>query len=239
MDNRYNPVIFAKLKTLASQCDWTGMHTYLLSLSNSGFRTASYVLKERLLPSLDANDYWQCFSVVALTDTKAFLMTFLQAGAEMYKNGIITFDDPRFVAFANQTAPLPSSLDRKKTLLLLLPILKTPQEIQRMLNAFCLDDDKRKIAYLIEAKETAQCYFVLFQLMRKHEGEAEALRHTLMLILKRSTPMAFNFVSLARSYFGVEGVNGRFSLHLAPYELSLLESDYPSFLKILNRLIAK
>lgn len=239
MDNHYNPVIFAKLKTLTSQCNWTGMLTYLRSLSNSGFRTASYLLKERLLPLLEANDYWQCFSVVALTDTKAFLMTFLQAGAEMYMSGTITFDDPRFVAFANQTAPLPSSLDRKKSLLLLLPIIKTPEEIQKLLTAFCQEDDQRKIAYLIEAKESAQCYFVLFQLLRKHGDEPDTLRHTLMLVLKRSTPMAFNFVSMARSYFDVAGLNGRFSLKIEPYQLSLLESDYPTFLKILNQLITK
>lgn len=260
MDNRYNPVIFSKLKVLASQSDWQGMLAYLRSLSHSGFRTASYILKERVLPMLDANDFWQCFSDVALTDTKAFLMTFLQAATKMYlggsdtnisssgtnagssntqSGGSFSFDNPLFLAFANKTATLPTSLDRKKSLLLLLPIMKTPEEISRLLNAFCLDDNKKKIPYLVESKETPQCYFVLFQLLRQCDGDMEYMRHTLSLILKRSTPMAFNFVSLARSYFGVEGLNGRFSLRLESYELSRLESDYPTFLKSLERMIAK
>lgn len=239
MDNRYNPVIFSKLKALASQSDWQGMLAYLRSLSHSGFRTASYILKERVLPMLDANNFWQCFSDVALTDTKAFLMTFLQAAANMYSGGSFSFDNPLFLAFANKTAALPTSLDRKKSILLLLPIMKTPEEISRLLNAFCLDDNKKKISYLVESKETVQCYFVLFQLLRQCDGDMEYMRHTLSLIQKRSTPLAFNFVSLTRSYFGVEGLSGRFSLHLESYELSRLESDYPTFLKSLERLIAK
>lgn len=239
MDNRYNPVIFSKLKALASQSDWQGMIAYLHSLSHSGFRTASYILKERVLPALDAQNFWQCFAEVALTDTKAFLMTFLQAAVKMYQSGLLTFENAVFETFANQTAPLAVSIDRKKSLLLLLPTMKMPEEIFWLLNAFCHDNNAMKINYLTEAKETPQCYFVLFQLMRQSDGDTESLRHTLSLILKRSTPMAFNFVSLARSYFGVEGLNGRFSLRLESYELSRLESDYPTFLKSLERLIAK
>lgn len=239
MDNHYNPVVYTKLRAYAVQKDWHGMLAYLRALSHSLFRTASYVLKERILPQMAPDDYWMCFSEVALTDTKAYLITFLQAAATMYKEGRLSFLASSFVCFANKTEELPSSLDRKKTLLLLLPILKTPDEIFQMLSAFCGEKNERKVAYLVEAKESEPSYYCLFQLLRQSGDSPQQLSHILSLILRRSTPTAFNFVSICISYFGIEGMRGHFSLRINPYELSRLETDYPTFLKILGRLTSK
>ena len=39
-----------------------------------------------------------------------------------------------------------------------------------------------------------------------------------------------------RAYFGIEKLNGQFSLTLQPYELSRLESGYDGFVKIMNKI---
>jgi len=235
MDNHFNPAINSKLKALATYKDWNGMLVYLRSLSNSGFRTASYLLAERILIALGNEDYWACFDIVARSDMKAFLMTFLKAAVANYKSGTLSFDNPVFIAFAEATQAQVQSLDRQKTLRTILPILLTPSEANCVLNAFCGELAERQINYIIQSAESKPLYYVMFKRLQSLDN-VEHVANALSLVMKRSTPLAFNFVSISRLYFGVEGMPGHFSLTLQPYELSRLESNYDDFISILTRM---
>lgn len=236
MDVRYNSVIHGRLQAAGAAADWKEMLGYLQGLSHSAFRTASYVLAERVLPELDAENYWSCFADIALLDRKAYLVTFLKAAVVLYKQNKIDFSDSRFLAFARQTALAEHSLDRQKTLKVLLPLLRTSEEVQAILTAFCDSRFDRQLGYLLSADESLPCYHAMFILLRRFEHDADTIERVLLHVLRRCTPLAFNFVSMSRSYFGVESLGARFSLVLQPYELSRIEAGYEGFAGIMRRL---
>ena len=236
MDKRYDPVIFSKLQSYAHAEDWQGMKAYLASLSHSAFRTASYVMAERVLPPMEAEHYWACFHHIALSDTKAFLMTFIKAALQKYAAKGLDFANHHFLDFAQGTAGQQVSLDRQKTLIAILPVLRTHSEVQQVLSAFCNDDAERKAIYLVKANESVPCYYELFLALRHMDHTPDMQVRFLLHVARRSTPLAFNFVSIMRAYFGIEKLNGQFSLTLQPYELSRLESGYDGFVKIMNKI---
>lgn len=236
MDKRYDPVIFSKLQGCAHAQDWQGMTAYLDTLSHSAFRTASYVLAERVLPSMEAEIYWACFRHVALTDTKAFLMTFIKAALQKYAASGLDFSNHHFLDFAHGTASHQVSLDRQKTLMAVLPVLHSHDEVQQMLTAFCRDDAEKKAGYLVRVDESGPCYYELFLALRQLDHSADKQVRLLLHVARRSTPLAFNFVSIMRAYFGIERLNGQFSLRLQPYELSRLENGYDGFMKVMNKI---
>ena len=236
MDKHFNPIVCSKLQTYAQSADWQGMKAYLDRLSHSAFRTAGYVLAEKVLPSLSADDYWDCFCIVALSDTKAFLITFLKAALQKYHDGSLTFSDDRLLAFGRSTASLPQSLDRQKTLKTILPVLHTPTEVQDILNAFCTADTERKAGYLALADESMPCYYVLFQMLRQMDHNPDGQVKILAQVIRRSTPLAYNFVSVMRAYFGITRLGGSYSLTLQPYQLSGIESGYEGFSALMNKI---
>ncbi|MBP5629327.1 MAG: hypothetical protein J6X27_05745 [Bacteroidaceae bacterium] len=236
MDKRYDAVIYCKLQAFARVADWQGMLAYLQGLSNSAFRTASYVLAEHVLPPLEAENFWKCFHTVALTNTKAFLMTFLKAALQKYHAQTLDFQNSHFVDFARATMEESVSLDRQKTLKAILPVLRTPIEVQSVLDAFCGTGHERKLNYLVFADESLACYYVTFCLLRQIDHTPDLQVKMLRQIIRRSTPLAYNFVSIMRAYFGLEQIRGNYSLSLQPYELSRIENGYDAFLQVMNKI---
>ena len=236
MDKRYDAIICGKLQSYARDADWQGMLAYLQGLSNSAFRTASYVLAEHVLPPLEADRYWECFHTVALSNTKAFLMTFLKAALQKYHEGSLDFQNCFFVDFAWTTVGESVSLDRQKTLKAILPVLRSSAEVQGVLDTFCGTDHERKLNYLVFADESMPCYYVIFCLLRQIDHMPNQQVKMLRQIIRRSTPLAYNFVSIMRAYFGLEQLKGSYSLHLQPYELSRIENGYDAFLQVMNKI---
>lgn len=234
MEKHYDPVIASSLLVFARKEEWRQMRDYLGGLSNSGFRVASYVLAERVLTTLDNAAYWQCFAGIAQTDTKAYLKTFLKAAVASYKKGIVSFDSPNFLSFANSCRRSETSIDRQKTLQMLLPQLSTYEEAECVLEAFCGDDTNLKLRYLTASAESSVCYFALFRLMKQSDLPAGRTEECLKCILKRGTPTAYNFVSVMKEYFGLDGEHGGFSLRVRPYELSRIENNYSNFVEIIT-----
>lgn len=236
MDKKYDAVICGKLQGFARNCDWQGMLAYMQALSNSAFRTASYVMAEHVLPPLKAEDYWSCFHSVALTNTKAFLMTFIKAALQKYAAKTLDFQHSHFVAFAKSTISQSQSLDRQKTIKAVLPVLRTPAEVKQVLDAFCGADNGRKLNYLVFADESMPCYYELFRMLSQTDHEPELQVKMLRQIIRRSTPLAYNFVSIMRAYFDLDELKGSYSLNLQPYELSRIENGYDAFLQVINKI---
>lgn len=234
MEKHFDSIIFQKLSSIANEGNWEKMQLYLEELNNSRFRTASYLLAERILPELESEQYWKCFSVIAVPNTKVYLVTFLKAAVQMYKADRLTFANPNFAKFAQESAMSENSIDRQKTLLLILPILKSYDECVEVLQNFCGDNISRKLKYLINTDESIVSYYAIFQYLRQGDLPVTELSNYLNTILKRSTPTAYNFVSIMREYFGITSLRGQFSLSLKPYELSRLENNFDTFSSILK-----
>ncbi len=234
MEKHYDPVIANSLLIFAQKNEWKQMLDYLTGLSNSRFRTASYILSERILTTLDNAAYWQCFADIALTNTKVYLKTFLKAAVANYKKGVLMFDSPLFFSFAKSCRDSEISIDRQKTLQMLLPQLSSHNDVESMLGEFCGDDVSLKLYYLTKSAESVVCYFALFRLIKQSDLPIVRMEEILKLILKRGTAISYNFVSVMKEYFGLAENHNGFSLKVRPYELSRIENSYSNFVKIIT-----
>ncbi|MGN1214020.1 MAG: hypothetical protein ACI4TR_03900 [Bacteroidaceae bacterium] len=236
MEKHFDSVIYNQLSAIANSAEWDAMSDYLNRLNNSAFRTASYVLAERVLPELDNDNFWKCFSAIVPGDAKVYLVTFLKAAKKKYEAGELNFLATDFMAFAESVRQRDAQIDRQKSLLMILPLLRTVKEVENVLNAFCGSSHELKIKYLILAQESIPGYYVLFQEFRRGDFSSTQIERFLIRVLGRATRYAFNFVVITKEYFGLPN-NGRlFSLVIQSYEISRLEKSFEDFKKILTRI---
>lgn len=236
MDKTFDSSIYNRLLAFAKLSSWDKMQDYLKTLSNSRFRTASYVLADKLLPALDEKTYWECFGYMVPKEPKVYLVTFLKAALLLYKEEKLSFQSETFVNFGKSVYNDNRLVDRRKTLTLLLSELRTSEEVGQLLSMFCLDCNDLKIQYLVMSQESKPCYHVLFSLLRHTDLSNDSISVILSKILCRKTSMAYNFVCIAKCYFGIEKTMGNFSLTMQPYELSRLEFDYLKFVQLLTKM---
>lgn len=236
MEKHFDSVIYNCLTAFAKSAEWGAMSDYLNRLSNSAFRTASYVLAERVLPEVDNDKFWKCFSAIVPENTKVYLVTFLKAAKIKYKTDELFFFSPEFMAFAESVRQRGALIDRQKCLLMILPLLRTVKEVEKLLNAFCGSSCELRIKYLIMAQESVPGYFVMFQELIRGDFSSKQIQRFLTCVLDRATRYSFNFAAIAREYFGLSSYEGLFSLTIQPYEFSRFEQCYEEFKRVLNRI---
>lgn len=238
----YDSVISQMLATYATRHDWEGMLNYLHQLSNARFRSAGISLANDVLRKLSADDFWQCFLCIVSDNTKAHLMTFLKAAVQNYREFRLTFNHPALLTFARQTSEKALVIDERKTLQTLIPIVRTPEEVQQLIEAFSVDTDhpegvldnyQQRITYYLIAAETMPAYYVLFLMLRQGDDHRETLISVCRQLLARHSRLAFNLVSIMKNYFDLSEVPGTFSLRISPFELSRLDSGYQTFCNIM------
>lgn len=239
-DHRYNPVVSRMLSSLAERADWEGLLTYLNGLSNSQFRVAGNILCSETLIRLEQENFWACFNAIVPTSTKTYLVTFLKAAVKNYQHGRLLIDDGamrRLASLSDLSASVRSRrqrcLDEQKTLAMLLPVLRSADEVMRLFQDFGVDDVYLQIDYLLPVDTTA-CAYVLFLLLRRLDHEAEYLADVCRRLMRRGGNRAFNLVSIMKCYFDLPQVHGQFSLSMKAYELSRLEKSYENFKRIVN-----
>ena len=78
-EKHYNPAVFAKLSVLAQSDSDSLLTAWLSTLSNASFRTAGYMLGERIMQTVPVDRFWQLFRSLVAYNTRAFLVTMLKA----------------------------------------------------------------------------------------------------------------------------------------------------------------
>lgn len=214
------------------------LRDYLLSLRNADFRLAGAVLAEKTLwdavnvEKADA-DFWTFATVLIKANSRAFLGTMLKAAAVLEQT-------MPTAAFAQAcTTPI----DCRKALEALLPFASTAEDVSLLLQMFQAQDQPAAASGAsIPMKEsllfrvgTSPAYFVLFNLLKQHEDDAAYLRRFGVELIRKGDKRSFNLACIIKEYFDLPELPGTFSLSLQPYELSRLETNYDSFLSILNK----
>ncbi|MBR1732553.1 MAG: hypothetical protein IJ729_02275 [Alloprevotella sp.] len=228
MLKRHNPQLERRLQYFTAAGDAEGLLACLRSLSNTDFRTAGYLLAETLLPALAGADFWKFFLNLVPADPKAYLGTFLKAAVSLYRCGDLSLDAPQLETFAAKA----STIDGRKILETLLPVVAAPHEVNRLLALYCEDRPQARIAFLLRTA-TAPCYYELFRNFRQLDHLPELLRRYCLQLMSRGDKLSFNLASITQAYFGLPGLPGTFSLRLEHYQLSRLDENFESFRKIL------
>lgn len=225
-DKHYNAAIHSQLRSLTTDGMGDALRAYLDGLSNSAFRTAGYVLGERIMQECDADVFWQLACELVDYNARAFLVTVLKAFLARRAAGAVGWHDEGFRRFATCVAK--GEIDRKKTLQTLLPHVDAPDDAKLLFRSVGLVDQAEWLPYLLNCS-TLPSYYLLLSSLRHVEHRPEYVRRVVVFLVKKGDSLSFNFASLLCSYFGVDDIKSTFSLTLKPYELSRLELSYDAF----------
>lgn len=231
MDQHYHPLILQRLSGLFAARDWDGLQAYLTSLSNAHFRTAGYLIGERLMPETNRDDFWEVMQRLIQWQPKAFVVTTAKAAATRLSCGTISLSDTGFLRLAATLHGDEHRIDRQKLLQQWLPVLKNPATIETLFNLLGVDDIQRRVDFLLRT-DGLPAAFVLLRTLRFEEHDRNLLTQTCRALMKRGNSLSFNIASMVRTFFDLQEVRGIFSLNIQPFELSRLDTDYETFKRI-------
>ncbi len=213
---------------------------HVAGLSNANFRTAGYLLGEKFMPQLPPSESWQLAHLLVDTNPRAFLVTVLKSWVSRNETLDISLASradalasppPYCVSFF--LALRENSEDVRKTLNILLPTFTTPEQAEWLMTTLGCTDPHRRISAFITAT-TPVTSFLLLNALHEIEDDRALLLRTVYYLIKKGDGLSFNLASLICACFGLDEVKGTFSLHIRPYELSRLLTDYSAFNKIIT-----
>ena len=234
MDQHYHPLILQRLQSLFSARDWDGLQVYLTTLSNAHFRTAGYMMGERLMPNMSRDDFWEVMLRLILWQPKAFVVTTAKAATPRLTNGTLSLSDTGFHRLAEVLQGEAHWIDRKKLIQQWLPALTEPSTIETLFRMLQVEDMRLRVEFLLHTSGMAAA-FVLLRTLRFEEHDRLYLAQTCRALMKRGDSLSFNVASMVRAFFDLQEVKGVFSLHLQPFELSRLDTDYDTFKRIASK----
>ena len=234
LDQHYNPTIAARLRQLFAQADWSSLQAYLSSLSNAHFRTAGYIIGERMLRDVPSDVFWDVMLRLVTWQPKAFLVTLAKSALPRLQNGTLTICDDGFARLASALTAEERLLDREKLLLQWLPAMRHPSNIEKLFAMLHIVEPRRRLDFLLRVESLA-ANFVLLRTLRFEEHDRELLVTTCRQLMRRGTSESFNMASLIREFFGLEEVRGVFSLRLEPYEMTCIDTDFDTFCRLVHK----
>lgn len=210
--------------------DWQGMSRMLDSLSNMEFRLMEHAVRSSVLPHLDNDLFWESLLHLIIYKRPAFIAG-VTSCEHLVKANTLDFTNESIKALSQHlSATNPESL--KKIANMLLPILKSEAQVQAMFTAFHLDDEIARIGSLLKV-DTPLSYYLIFKSLKMLDDRVIA-RKCCTVIMKRNNDMAFNAVSLIKTYWAIDDLPARFSLNIEEYELSFIDRNFANFERILN-----
>lgn len=244
MDQHYHPIIYTRLRQLFEASDWDALVTYLQGLSHSHFRTAGYMIGERLLSDVTPETFWDVFTRLILWHPKAFAVTLSKAAALRFTNGSLSLQDSGFSTLTEALQDDEHMIDREKMLLQWLPVATQPETMEALFTAMGVHQSRRRVDFLLRM-DGIPAAFVLLKTLRFEEHDMEYLfsvcrqlihrASTLSHTMGKADSISFNLASLLRTYFDLPDIRGTFSLNIQPYELSRLDTDFEMFKRFITK----
>lgn len=218
------------IRTLITSRNWEGMNRMLRSLSNMEFRQMEQTVRMSVLPRLDNELFWEALLHLIIFKRAAFI-----AGASscegLVKKGALDFGNKHVEAlYEHLRATHPESLIKITNIIL--QHLKTKEQISGLFEAFHIDNEITRLSALLKV-DSAASYYHIFCSLKMLEDKLIA-RKCCISIIKRNNDMAFNAVSLIKTYWGIDDLPAKFSLNIEEYELNHVDQSYENFLRILN-----
>ena len=230
-DSHFNALLFNKLSLLIEQDNNVALISYLQGLSHSQYRTAGYILGERIGPSLAAPAFWRLFIALVQFDAKAFLVTLLKCFVNGIKNKTLSITDD---GFSEASLLLKKSqIDAQKTINTVLPALSDAAQVRLLFTALGYEEMSSWIFFLLKSFNTVTA-FVLLQALHYVEQDRVLLLKIARHLMDRGDSLSFNMVSLMKEIYALDELKGTFSLRIQPYKLSHIESSFDAFCRLVN-----
>ena len=189
---------------------------------------------ECLMQATSNDDFWEVMHRLIRWQPKAFVVTMAKAATPRLVNGTLTINDAGFIRLAEYLQSDERWIDRQKLLMQWLPIIRDPQSIERLFDLMKVDDPRKRGDFLLRIDGMAAA-FVLLRTLRFEEHDREWMAQTCRALMKRGDSLSFNVASMIRAFFDLQEVKGVFSLHIQPFELSRLDTDYETFKRIASK----
>ena len=244
MDKHYHPIVCQRLSALFEGRDWDALTSYLATLSNSHFRTAGYLIGERFLPAVSADDFWAIAQRLILWDAKAFTVTVGKAATLRFQAGTLSLQDAGFLQLMDALQDDSHVIDREKLLRLWLPSATQPATMEQLFNHLGVLAPRRRVDFLLQYDSLCAA-FVLLRTLRFEEHDRDFLTDVCRQLIRRAATqssatssggsLCFNLASLLRTYFDLPDLRGTFSLQLEPYELTRIDTDFEVFKRAITK----
>lgn len=237
--HRSNPALENRLRPLLQRGEAEAFLRLYETLSVSERRTAGYQLAEKILPTVGTSVFWKLFAAITPMNSKAFLMTFVNAFVNGYKQRgpkrdqapALDFDSEGIGRFLEHSTPI----DRKKLLQALLPVLRRGEETDALICLIVKLDEWQKAAQALIHAATIPSYYALFHLLRRVDPESDDIRQVALIVLRGNSPQAHHFAEILQTYFSLEALPCVFAKPTEPYRLARLEGGYENFQKEMAR----
>lgn len=209
--------------------DWTGLTKMLNSLSNMELRRTEHVVREEVLSDMGNGLFWETLLHLIIYKRPAYLSG-VRAVGHLAEDGTLDFKAEsvkELYEFLKEKDPASAI----KICDMMLPKLKTEEQIDQMWEAFHVDGERTRLRMLLKLN-TPLILFMIFKTLKRADDKKTA-QECCMSLAKRNDDMAFNAACIIGSYFGLTGLPMRFSLKIEPYELSHLDRNFGTFSRML------
>ncbi|MCM1311907.1 MAG: hypothetical protein NC206_07580 [Bacteroides sp.] len=211
---------------LVERHDWDALRQAFSRMTNMEFRKTESVMRNDILTKLSNEDFWEALFHLVVYRHQAFITCILSI-EHLVTNRTLSFDSPwigKLVTFLKEKAP--GALQKLMTMAI--PMLETENQIDTMFKAFGFENERDRIAALISVANPL-AYYVLFKILKHLADDRDLIRKCCVFILKRNDELSYNMASIIREYFDLADIRSRFSLVVAPYELSFIDNSYEKF----------
>lgn len=169
------------IQPLVERHDWDALRQVFSRMTNMEFRKTEGVMRNDILPGLSNEDFWEALFHLVVYRHQAFI-TCILAVKHLVADNTLAFNNrwiEELVAFLTQNSP--GTLQKLMTMAI--PIMETETQINEMFNAFGFENERDRIAALINVA-TPLAYYVLFKILKHLADNRELVRKCCIFILK-------------------------------------------------------
>ena len=226
---RFSFILYKQLTNVLEKDGCSALPAFLGTLSVSQFRTAGYILGERIAMEVETEEFWKLFRTLVRFNNRAFLTTMLYALSQRLKKGETHLTEEGFQTLL----PELTKVDSQKLLQHLLPLQQEPAQVTQLLEWLKIEDTHMRIRLLLPIA-TLPCAYVLFRTLRYVEHDHSLLLRVAVSLIRQGDSISFNLASIMKEFFALNELKGTFSLRLSPWQLARLETSYEAFSQAIN-----
>lgn len=212
-----------KIASISESGNWQQLPECLARMTNSEFRRLQQTVREKILPGLDNQRFWEAYKHFVAYRPQAFLPGIV-AIKHLADNGTLDFDN----CHVEQIAKRLTAVQKGKVVSMAIPYLKTDTQITGMFKA--LEYNAPESQAIILANHTSTlAYYVLFKTLRNAPDNHQLCINICRHIMKKQDDLSFNMASLLREFFGLNEIKSQLSLNIEHYELSFIDTSFERF----------